>query len=90
MDFQIPDKHQYIGFWIDVQQTLAIASEENDSSLLQSARDIPIQNMQVSSLVCVIELYNQQVTRLIWCWVQGKPWRVAARNRDIHDSHAIS
>jgi len=43
MNFQIPDERQYIVFWLDVKQTLAIASEEGDPSLLQSVRAIPIQ-----------------------------------------------
>ena len=42
MDFQIPDKRQYIVLWLDIEQTLAIAGEEDDSSLLQSAKEIPI------------------------------------------------
>jgi len=43
MNFQIPDKRQCIVFWLDIEQTLAIAGEEGDLSLLQSARDIPTQ-----------------------------------------------
>jgi len=40
MDFQIPDRRQYIVFWLDIEQTLAIAGEEDDSSLLHSAKEI--------------------------------------------------
>jgi len=43
MALQIPDERQYIIFWLDIEQTLAIAGEEDDLSLLHSARDIPTQ-----------------------------------------------
>jgi len=33
MDFQIPDKRQYIVFWLDVEQTLAIAGEEDTRNM---------------------------------------------------------
>jgi len=43
MALQIPNERQYIVFWLDVEQTLAIAGEGDDSSLLQSARNISTQ-----------------------------------------------
>ena len=41
MNFQIPDDRQCIVFWLDIEQTLALAGEEDNQSLIQSARDIP-------------------------------------------------
>ena len=41
MNFQIPENRQCIVFWLDAEQTLAIAGEEDDLSLLHSAREIP-------------------------------------------------